>query len=151
MASTTDGAAATASNSGGSGGEVDQVTQLKGYLETIVAKQEQLKEQLKVKHNKAVVARRLSTQVGGQSLRNVMVELDKETKGGEEDGNGNGGVNNKESTVDVVETPGMQKRLEDYSLTVDALEKELEETTKLVNEVATAIAVLSAGGGGGKS
>ena len=143
MASTTDGSAATANNSGG---EVDQVTQLKSYLETIVAKQEQLKEQLKVKHNKAVVARRLSTQVGGQSLRNVMIEhKEKEEEDGsssKEGGGGGGGT-----TVDVVETPGVQKRLEDYSLTVDALEKELEETTKLVNEVATAIAVLSAGGG----
>lgn len=138
MASTTDGSAAAATEAAAaSSGEVDQVTQLKGYLETIVAKQEQLKEQLKVKHNKAVVARRLSTQVGGQSLRNVMVEHKDD-----DDGNSKEGT----TTVDVVETPGMQKRLEDYSLTVDALEKELEETTKLVNEVATAIAVLSAAG-----
>ena len=135
MASTTDDSAAAPAAAAATGGEVDQVAQLKGYLETIVAKQEQLKEQLKVKHNKAVVARRLSTQVGGQSLRNVMVEHDMKDDDGKDT-----------TTVDVVETPGMQKRLEDYSLTVDALEKELEETTKLVNEVATAIAVLSAAG-----
>lgn len=135
MASTTTTEAAEATSAGDdSGGEVqeDQITQLKGYLKSIMAKQEELKEQLKVKHEKAVVARRLSTQIiHRESLRNVMVEHDAD-------------ANNQ--TVDVVETPGVQKRLEDYSETVAALETELEETTKLVNEVMTALAVLAAAG-----
>ena len=107
----------------------DQITELKTYLKTIMAKQEELKEMLSVKHEKAAVARRLSSKVGGGSLRNMMVEQ-----------------NDAKHTATSIETPGMQKRLEDYSHNVEALEKELEETTKLVNEVATALAVLSAAG-----
>lgn len=104
----------------------DQVAQLKGYLKTIMAKQEELKQKLSVKHEKAVRARRVSQHLGSASLRNVMVDAD------------------KNHTVDVVETPGMEKRLENYADNVEELEKELEETTKLVNEVATALAVLGA-------
>jgi hypothetical protein len=109
--------------------KADQITQLKYYLQTIMTKQEELKKMLSVKHDKAVAARRLSSQnaSGGQSLRNVLIERDDE-----------------KHTIDCIETPGMQKRLEDYSQNVEDLEKELEETTKLVNEVATALAVISA-------
>lgn len=110
--------------------KADQITQLKSYLQTIMTKQEELKKLLSVKHDKAVAARRLSAQIAsGESLRNVMIERDDENH-----------------TIDCIETPGMQKRLDDYSQNVEVLEKELEETTKLVNEVATALAVISAAG-----
>jgi len=109
----------------GAAANEEQITQLKNYLNSIMAKQEELKAILAVKHTKAATARRLSTQLGGNSCRSLMVE---------------GKDANK--TANVVETPGMQKRLEDYSHNVEELEKELEETTKLVNEVATALAVL---------
>ena len=105
----------------------DQVAQLKGYLKTIMAKQEELKQALALKHDKAKAARRLSQHLGGTSVRHVIVDAD--------DGS---------HSIDVVETPGMEKRLENYADSVDQLEKELEETTKLVNEVATALAVLGA-------
>jgi len=121
MAPTSAGAAAS--------GTADQISQLKEHLGTIMAKQEELKEQLKVKHHKAEAAKRISSTVG--STRNLMVEH-------APDGNN--------QTVDIVETPGMQERLEKYSHNVEALEKELEETTELVNEVATALAVLEASG-----
>jgi DNA-directed RNA polymerase specialized sigma subunit len=110
-----------------SSSEPEQVTQLKGYLKTIMAKQEELKKTLAVKHEKAVRARRASQALGSASLRNVMVESDDD-----------------KHTARCVETPGMEKRLESYADNVDELEKELEETTKLVNEVATALAVLGA-------
>ena len=112
----------------GESSKEEQIEQLKSYLKNIMAKQDELQKILAVKHNKAAAARRLSTQIGGESLRNLLVERDDENH-----------------TVDVVETPGMQKRLADYSHNVEELEKELEETTKLVNEVATALAVISAG------
>lgn len=104
-----------------------QVTQLKGYLKTIMAKQEELKQALAKKHDKALKARRLSQHIGAASLRNVMVDSDDEGH-----------------SVDVVGTPGMEKRLENYADNVEELEKQLEETTKLVNEVATALTVLGA-------
>ncbi|CAB9515725.1 expressed unknown protein [Seminavis robusta] len=106
--------------------KVDQITQLKTYLSAIVAKQEELKKALSIKHEKAVAARRVSTQIEGGSLRNLLVERDDENH-----------------TVDVVETPGMQKRLQDYCHNVEELEKELAETTKLVNEVTVALAVIT--------
>jgi archaellum component FlaC len=108
--------------------KADQITELKTYLQKIMTKQEELKKLLSVKHDKAVTARRLSSQIAsGESLRNVMIERDDENH-----------------TIDCIETPGIQKRLEDYSQNVEELERELEETTKLVNEVATALAVISA-------
>ena len=108
--------------------KADQIVALKSYLQTIMAKQEELKKLLSVKHDKAVAARRLSSQIAsGESLRNVMIERD-----------------DAKHTIDCIETPGMQKRLEAYSHNVEELEKELEETTKLVDEVASAIAIMSA-------
>lgn len=103
----------------------DQIEQLKSYLNTIMAKQEELKKLIDVKHNKAESARRLSTQ-GMSSLRNLMVER-----------------NDEKHTVDVVQTPGMQKRMEDYTHDVEQLEKEYAETSKLVNEVASALDLLN--------
>ena len=111
----------------GDAGDDDQIAQLKAYLKTIMAKQEELKKVLEVKHNKAANARRLSSQ-GGESLRNVMLERD-----------------DASHSVDVVNTPNVKNKLEEYSHNVEELEKELEETTKLVNEVATALAYMSGG------
>ncbi|CAB9503068.1 expressed unknown protein [Seminavis robusta] len=102
----------------------DQITQLKAYLQTIMAKQEELKKALSVKNQKAAAARRLSTQIQGQSLRGLMDVSDSDKHG--------------------AETPGMQKRLDDYCQNVEELEKELEETTKLVNQVTLALSVLPA-------
>jgi hypothetical protein len=105
----------------------DQIEQLKGYLKTIMAKQEELKKLIEVKHNKAESARKLSNEsLREGSLRNLMVERDDE-----------------KHTVELMQTPGMAKRLQDYSHDVDELEKEYEETSKLVNEVASALALMN--------
>jgi prefoldin subunit 5 len=108
--------------------KADQITALQSYLQTIMTKQDELKKLLSVKHEKAAAARRLST-LDRASLRNLMIERHDENH-----------------TIDCIETPGMQKRMEDYSHNVEELEKELEETTKLVNEVAIALTAISGAG-----
>ena len=104
----------------------DQVEQLRGHLKTIMAKQEELKKAIAMKHSKAESARRLSTQ-GEGSLRNLMVER-----------------HDEKHSIDVLKTPGIAKRLQDYTHDVEELEKEYEETSKLVNEVASVLALMNA-------